>query len=226
MAKLYLVRHAQASFGHENYDQLSELGYKQSPYILNHFGNTPTPAIDALYSGDMKRQRQTVEHSFTGINSIILPGLNEFNHENVLQMHRPEIADRDKAIALIMGQSNPKKFVEDEFDIAMNKWMFEEGTTGYAEPFKHFKERCLAALHQMMSTARKEKQKEIVAVSSGGVISLLVAHILDLPPAKLAGLNTIIANTSVTCLLFNDEKVSLGYFNNYSHLPKEMVTFF
>jgi len=226
MARLYLVRHAQASFGHENYDQLSELGYKQSPYILNHFGNTPTPGIDALYSGNMQRQLQTVAHSFSQMQSNILGGLNEFNHENVLSVHRPEIADRDKAIALVMSQSNPKKFVEDEFDLAMNKWMLEEGTSSYIESFVHFKARVLDALHQIIGNARKEKHKEVVAVSSGGVISLLVAHILDLPQSRLAGLNTIIANTSVTCLLFNDNKITLQYFNNYSHLPKEMVTFF
>ena len=30
MAELYLIRHAQASFGAENYDQLSDLGHQQS----------------------------------------------------------------------------------------------------------------------------------------------------------------------------------------------------
>ncbi len=30
MSELYLVRHAQASFGAANYDQLSDLGHQQS----------------------------------------------------------------------------------------------------------------------------------------------------------------------------------------------------
>ncbi len=226
MARLYLVRHSQASFGMENYDQLSELGYKQSAYIPKHFeGNSHSP-VSALYRGTMLRHQQTAEHSFTGMDATIIAGLNEFNHENVLHVHRPEIADREKAMALILSQSNPKQFVEDEFDIAMNKWMLEEGPTAYAEPFHLFKERALAALHEIIATSRKEKHKEVVAITSGGVISLLVAHILDLPLSKLGGLNTIIANSSVTSLLFNDKRITLGYFNNYSHLPKEMVTFF
>ncbi len=226
MARLYLVRHAQASFGMENYDQLSELGYKQSAFIPKHFENSGDNKIDAFYRGNMLRHQQTAEHSFTDNKFSILPGLNEFNHESVLHVHRPELANRDMAIALVMGQSNPKKFVEDEFDMAMNKWMDEDGTDLYAESFKYFKARALDAFNQIITTARKEKHKDVVAITSGGVISLLVAHILDLPQNKLAGLNTIIGNTSVTSLLFNDDKVSLRYFNNYSHLPKEMVTFF
>jgi broad specificity phosphatase PhoE len=226
MARLYLVRHSQASFGMENYDQLSTLGYKQSAFIPKHFETLTQQPISAIYRGDMLRHQQTHEHSFKDINATILSGLNEFNHENVLHVHRPEIADREKAMMMVMSQPNPKQFVEDEFDIAMNKWMLEEGPTVYAESFKVFKERALGALQQIITTSRKEKHKEVVAITSGGVISLLVAHILGLPQSKLAGLNTIIANTSVTSLLFNDNKIMLGYFNNYSHLPKEMVTFF
>ena len=226
MARLYLVRHAQASFGMENYDQLSELGYKQSAFIPKHFENSGDNKIDAFYRGNMLRHRQTAEHSFGDKNFNILQGLNEFNHENVLRIHRPEIADREKAIALVLSQSNPKKFVEDEFDLAMNKWMDEENTNLYAESFKHFKARALDAFNQIITNARQEKHKDVVAITSGGVISLLVAHVLDLPQNKLSALNTIIGNTSVTSLLFNDDKVSLRYFNNYSHLPKEMVTFF
>lgn len=226
MARLYLVRHSQASFGHENYDQLSQLGYKQSAYIPKHFESNTHFPINALYRGDMLRHQQTAEHSFKDMPATIISGLNEFNHENVLHIHRPEIADREKAMMIVMSQPNPKQFVEDEFDIAMNKWMDEEGPTVYAESYTAFKERALNALQQIITTSRKEKHKEVVVITSGGVISLLVAHILGMPQSKLAGLNTIIANTSVTSLLFNDSKITLGYFNNYSHLPKEMVTFF
>jgi broad specificity phosphatase PhoE len=108
MARLYLVRHAQASFGMENYDQLSQLGYKQSAYIPKHFEDTAHHEIMAFYRGDMLRHQQTAEHSFTGKEMGIIPGLNEFNHESVLKVHRPEIADREKAMVLIVSQSDPK----------------------------------------------------------------------------------------------------------------------
>ena len=38
MSELYLVRHAQASFGAANYDQLSDLGHQQSRWLGDHLG--------------------------------------------------------------------------------------------------------------------------------------------------------------------------------------------
>jgi phosphohistidine phosphatase SixA len=37
MAELYLVRHGQASFGAENYDELSPAGFTQSVWLGEHF---------------------------------------------------------------------------------------------------------------------------------------------------------------------------------------------
>jgi broad specificity phosphatase PhoE len=61
MAKIYLVRHAQASFGLENYDQLSELGMQQSTHIPKHFNAAP----QAFYRGDMQRHAQTLQGEFS-----------------------------------------------------------------------------------------------------------------------------------------------------------------
>lgn len=220
MAKLYLVRHAQASFGLDNYDQLSELGMQQSTHIPKHFSQP----LQAFYRGDMKRHEQTLSGSFPEKEFTVMKELNEFDHVNVLKTHRPEITEREKAIQLVMSQPDPKKFMEEEFKTAMLKWMNHRGDA-YSERFDKFEERCMNALNQITGHARSENQKEIVAVTSGGFISLVLMKLLQLPPEKMIELNMSVANTSVTCLLFNREKISMSYFNNYSHLPKEMVTF-
>ena len=220
MAKIYLVRHAQASFGLENYDQLSDLGLQQSTHIPRHFSTSP----QAFYRGDMQRHAQTLQGSFPDAAFEVLKDLNEFDHVNVLKTHRPEILERDKAIELVMSQPDPKKFMEQEFKTAMLKWM-NDSDNAYTESFAAFEARCMDAIQHMMDKALSEKQKEIVAVTSGGFISLVLMKLLQLPQEKMIELNMNVANTSVTCLLFNREKISLSYFNNYSHLPKEMVTF-
>jgi broad specificity phosphatase PhoE len=224
MANLYLVRHAQASFGADDYDKLSELGLKQSTYIPNHFSDDPK-ASRALYRGDMLRHRETAEFSFPGMTPVIRPGLNEFDHMNVLTVHQPAVSDREKMMAIIMDQKDPRQFMEDEFKIAMGKWMDEEGVTSYHESFRTFRQRVADTMSDIMATARREKQKEVIAVTSGGVISLYMTMLLDMPQARMIDLNPTIANTSVTSVLFNDKKVSLSYYNNFSHLPKDMVTF-
>jgi broad specificity phosphatase PhoE len=224
MARLYLVRHAQASFGAENYDKLSELGLKQSTYIPAHFSDDPT-ASRALYRGDMLRHKETADYSFTGMTPIIHAGLNEFDHMNVLTVYQPHINDREKMMEIVMTQKDPKQFVEDEFKNAILRWMNEEGTTSYNENFRDFKARVTQAVQDIIATARKEKQKEVIAVTSGGVISLYMAILMDMPLIKMIDMNQHIANTSVTSLLFNDKKTTLSYYNNFSHLPKDMVTF-
>jgi broad specificity phosphatase PhoE len=133
--------------------------------------------------------------------------------------------DLEKAAALVMSQPDPQKFIEDEFEIAINKWMAEEGESLYSEPFAHFKARTIDSIQTIISTARKEKQKEVAAITSGGFISFAIVHFMGIPYERMASLNLNIANASVTCLLFNDEKITLSYYNNYSHLPRQMVTF-
>ena len=224
MARLYLVRHAQASFGAENYDKLSELGLKQSTYIPGHFSDDPTVS-GALYRGDMLRHKETADYSFTGMTPVIHAGLNEFDHMNVLTVYQPDINNKEKMMEIVMQQKDPKAFIEDEFKRAMLRWMTEEGTTSYNEPFLHFKIRVTDSIQDIINTARKEKQKEVIAVTSGGVISLYMAILMDMPMIKMIDMNQHIANTSVTSLLFNDKKVTLSYYNNFSHLPKDMVTF-
>lgn len=224
MARLYLVRHAQASFGAENYDKLSELGLKQSTYIPNHFSDDPT-VKRALYRGDMLRHKETADYSFTGMEPIIHAGINEFDHMNVLTVYQPDINNKEKMMEIVMQQKDPKQFIEEEFKNAMLRWINEEGTTAYNETFKAFRARVTAAITYIMESARKERQKEVIAVTSGGVISLYMAMLMDMPIEKMIDMNQHIANTSVTALMFNDKKVTLSYYNNFSHLPKDMVTF-
>lgn len=224
MARLYLVRHAQASFGAENYDKLSELGLKQSTYIPSHFSDDPT-VTRILYRGDMLRHKETANYSFTGLTPVIKAGINEFDHMNVLTVYQPDINDKAKMTEIVMSQKDPKQFIEDEFKNAMLRWMTEEGTTSYTETFRDFKTRVVDSIQDIISAARKEKHKEVIAVTSGGVISLYMTILMDMPQIRMIELNQHIANTSVTSVLFNDKKTTLSYYNNFSHLPKDMVTF-
>jgi broad specificity phosphatase PhoE len=58
MAIIYLIRHGQASFGAEDYDRLSELGRRQSQVLGEYFRGAGV-VFDAVYSGDLLRQRET-----------------------------------------------------------------------------------------------------------------------------------------------------------------------
>ena len=58
MAKLFVVRHGQASFGAEDYDALSDLGRQQARWLGDYFAERGIRFQRAM-SGSLKRQRDT-----------------------------------------------------------------------------------------------------------------------------------------------------------------------
>ena len=68
MGQLLLVRHGQASFGADDYDQLSDLGKKQSIRLGEYWQHKAAEQADAepvkfeaVFMGSLKRHRQTWE---------------------------------------------------------------------------------------------------------------------------------------------------------------------
>ena len=62
MGTLYLVRHGQASFGADDYDQLSPLGRQQAVRLGEYLRpKLQGQAIEAVMMGSLKRHRQTWE---------------------------------------------------------------------------------------------------------------------------------------------------------------------
>ena len=59
MAELILVRHAQASFGAENYDKLSELGWRQSRWLGEYFAERGA-TFDHVVRGSLRRHAETL----------------------------------------------------------------------------------------------------------------------------------------------------------------------
>ena len=224
MAVLYLIRHGQASFGMDNYDLLTEIGRQQCTSLPAHFSGM-NPEQGSLFSGSMERHRQSVAQAFPDAKAVeLLPGLNEFNHEDILRIYNPSLFNGQGRLR----KGNKKEvgdFIRTTFPAAMLQWVQSETGTEYEESFQHFKSRCWEALRQIISRARNERRKQLLAVTSGGVISTLLMQTLQIPDHQFPALNLNIANASVSAFLFNDKKISLSYFNNYSHLPEELVSY-
>ena len=60
MGTLYLIRHGQASFGADDYDQLSELGMRQAVRLGEWFHGKGVQ-FSAVMTGSLKRHVQTLE---------------------------------------------------------------------------------------------------------------------------------------------------------------------
>ncbi|WP_286267480.1 histidine phosphatase family protein [Thalassotalea atypica] len=230
MAALYLVRHGQASFGQADYDQLSDKGMKQAE-ILGSFWQQQTPPT-TCYTGSLLRHRQTHQHFCQGfeksqVSSKELEEFNEFDHLEIITRYNPEWANFEVMNTFFSNLAAPKQAFNIEFNSAIERWMSPEYQHDYQENWQQFKQRCVSGLYQVIEQSLatkskvKEEPKDIMVFTSGGPISVIVQHILQLDDSYSLKLNQMIRNTSVTKILFSKNKLSIDYFNNYSHLEQK-----
>ena len=221
MAAVYLIRHGQASFDKDDYDHLSETGFKQAEILGRYWHTLPHPQPDKIYRGDMLRHQQTMDSFFAGYEnmysntSITDPNFNEFDHIAVLKGH-------------IKDWPNLSTLTEFEhaFVSAFQRWQSGKHDADYAESWPQFKQRCVRAFENLMMQA--DGAKTILVFTSGGTISVILQQILALSDQHTMRFNQQIRNTSVTRLLFSGSRLSVDYINNFSHLEQagaEWVTY-
>ncbi|MGP4843511.1 histidine phosphatase family protein [Marinobacter sp. 1Y8] len=228
MATLYLIRHGQASFGKADYDQLSDRGWEQGRVLGRWLAGKVMPT--AVFAGDLKRHQQTFDAIAEGFGTELpelsqLPGLNEFDHTRVIEALKPAWADREVMAQELAGHAHPAKAFQLMFAEAVRRWVSDENAADYPESWSTFRERVLLALRQ---AAAEAKGGDILVVSSGGPIAVVMQALLGLTDDRALALNEVIANTSVTRVLFSGERMSLSVFNSYGHLESEspaLVTF-
>lgn len=239
MAAIYLIRHGQASFGKADYDQLSDKGAEQAQLLGKYWQSLSAP--NKLYAGDLLRHGQTLDNFLTSYQGneapmIIHSGFNEFNHVDILTCYNDQWHNFSEMSADINKLKNPNKTFQNEFAQALNRWILGDHHDEYKESWPQFKERCIRALNDVIQKeiaankklANKKSSKDIIVFTSGGTISVIIQHILELSDSQALMINQQLRNTSVTKLLFSEKNLSVDYLNNYSHLEQagsDWVTF-
>lgn len=228
MATIHLIRHGQASFGDDNYDQLSATGWEQARVLGRWLAGRVAP--DVVIGGDMQRHRETVEAIASGYRTAfpdmqVATGFNEFDHTAVVHRYKPEWADRGRMQSDLAAVEKPAKFFQQTFVKAVDRWTSGDFDSEYPESWPQFKERVQQALDDLVRWA---DGGEVFVSTSGGPIAVIVQSLLGISDRKALGLNEVIANTSVSRVLYSGDRRSLAVFNNYSHLEAEgsdLVTF-
>ncbi len=210
MAELVLVRHGQASFGADDYDKLSELGWRQSRWLGEYFRERGA-AFDLHVRGSLRRHAETLagiaEGMGTPLDAGADPRLNEYDSQALLQAHLsgkpvPAGADRREHFRILRE--------------AMYAWT--DGTlSGHPhEPFSEFRRRVLAALAELCTG----RAKRVLVVSSGGPISTILAEVLGMPLRGVVDLNLQTRNTGITELHSGPNRIHFVSFNNVPHLDR------
>jgi broad specificity phosphatase PhoE len=222
MGPLYLVRHGQASFGAADYDQLSELGRKQSVRLGEYFAERDIH-FDALIAGTLRRHKQTLEGILRGMNRagehLAWEGLNEYDSEAVIATVHPHKLEKPDSPELVRHHF---RLLRD----GLAKWM-----TGAAQPagmptYPDF----LAGVSGALDHVRANHYgRNVLVVSSGGPISTAVGHVLGMKPEATIELNLRMRNTSVTEFAFTPKRHMLVSYNAIPHLDtpafKDWVTY-
>ncbi|MCX6131523.1 MAG: phosphoglycerate mutase family protein [Proteobacteria bacterium] len=218
MGSLYLVRHAQASFGAANYDALSSLGHEQAALLAERLKRQALN-IDKLIQGTMCRHAETASHY---LNDLQYPPmlvsdarLNEFDHLAIMRVAERKFQDPvfEKG-SFVQGSAAAKDFHR-HFEKALQRWISGDFDGDYAESWLEFKRRCLSCV---MDTVRlAEPQHNIMLFTSGGPISVIVQEALALTDAMTLKLNAAIMNGSLTRLTFKGDQIFLSFFNDSSH---------
>lgn len=219
MRELLLIRHGQASFHADDYDQLSPLGVQQSSLLGAWFADcAQTPDLVAM--GPRVRHRQTalpcLEAAGVDASPIILPGLDEVDHLQLLARLHPELAAPGALRAAMAAQADPYRAFQQVFVDALGRWTSGQYDADYSLSWKGFRQGVLDALRQLMASPART----IWAFTSGGPIAVIVAALLQTPEAKAFELSWSLVNTGVTRLRLGSRGPSLMSYNAVPHLER------
>jgi broad specificity phosphatase PhoE len=214
MGQILLVRHGQASFGADDYDALSPLGFEQARLLGKGLAARAILA-DTVVTGTMRRHRETAQGCLEAAGwdpaaTLVDEGWDEFDFLRVLAVH-PGLAEAqtDKAV------------FQRWFEEATAAWIAGEDRD-YAETFAAFCIRVGGAMERTVALARSGGT--VAVFSSGGPIAWAVSALLvDEASAEVRAelwnrLNRMAVNSALTRLLAGSRGVNLLSYNEQSHL--------
>ncbi len=221
MSTLYLVRHGQASFGTDNYDQLSPVGREQVE-LLGQFFAESGEKIDRVYSGSLQRQRETAQilTSALGLSEPIVAdeAFDEYDSDVILRRFAASLTPRELQEAGWPALKSDRRRFQFFLEQAAKAWVEARIEAEDLLPWHGFHGRIKAGLENIMRS--EGRSKTLILSTSGGVIGTTVAHVLGLTNHMAVELNWAIHNASITRLIYNAEKVTLSMFNALPHLER------
>ena len=218
---LLFVRHAQASYGTDDYDRLSPLGWTQAGHLGRWLAAEPH-GFARVRVGAMRRHRETLEAIARAFDETehALPeavedaGLNEFDHGAVIRAYLSERADDDMRAR---AASHDPGVVGPMLHAAISAWAHDE-LEHVPERWDVFGARVGAAA---AAAAEDARHGPVLVVSSGGVISRLAQQALDVPAPRAVDLNLAIRNTAINEFHAGRGGLRFGSFNTLPHLAHD-----
>jgi broad specificity phosphatase PhoE len=210
MGTLHLVRHGQASFGADNYDQLSPRGQQQC-LRLGQYWAAKGQRFDAVITGTLVRHAQSLAALQEGLGqthtALQLPGLNEYDSHAVIAAIHPQPLERPTTPELYRHHF---RLLRDGLQAWMAGRTQPQGMPSYAQ--------FSAGVADALECVRRDCSGNVLMVSSGGPISTAVGQVLGTAPEVTIELNMRIRNSAVSEFNFTPKRHALMTFNTLPHL--------
>ena len=204
MGEIILVRHGQANSAardEENYDRLSALGHQQARWLGDYLRDREQP-FDKVISGSLRRHQETAA-GLGHDTPLIDPRLNEMDYFNLGQ-----------SLQDVHGVPVPGP---EEFAVHMPQVMeaWHRAEIKGNETFASFEARVTSVLQEAAQPGVR-----VLCVTSGGVIGMIIRHLLQLDPRRMAHILLPIMNTSIHRVHVTPQGPILGGFNAVPHLDR------
>ena len=211
MGTLYLVRHGQASFGADDYDNLSDLGYRQSRRLGEYFAGKGI-RFESLIAGTLRRHQQTLQGILTGMSHaaehLSWPGLNEYDSEAVIATIHPHKLEKPTSPEMYRHHF---RLLRD----GLAQWMAGVVSPAGMPSYPNFVAGVTSALDHVRTN---HFGQTVLMVSSGGPISTAVGQVLGTSAETTIELNLRIRNSSITEFAFTPKRHMLVSYNGIPHL--------
>ena len=229
MKEIFFVRHGQASFGKENYDELSDLGIFQSIKLGDYFQKEEIK-FDYCIIGTMLRHRQTMQNSILNLKEsptqfFETSILNEFS-ESLWRKLAHEISTENLEFANLANKVLQNKTHRNRLFFRLAEWILTEWKRGRTpageESYSEFRKRVLSFPEFLEKL--NSKGKTGIVFSSGTPISLLLSHYTQISSENELNWLPYLWNTSLSSLHIRGERTFFSSINNVPHLDKKQRT--
>jgi broad specificity phosphatase PhoE len=230
MGRVFLVRHAQASFLEPNYDKLSATGEIQARALGEYWARHKV-TFDRVCTGPRVRHRDTekgvrepyAKHGLAFPESLVLDEFDEFQGDVVLEKSLPQLCETNSHIrdleAAVKTANSPmqrRRNFQKLFDTVITMWVNGELAVDGVESWDGFIARVNRGLSHFLSTA--EKSETCAIFTSGGPVAVSVQRALRLSPQDTLQVAWMPRNCSYSEFLFSADRFTLSTFNSFQHL--------
>ena len=217
MAELFLIRHAQASFGTADYDRLSPVGCRQAE-VLGEYLRDCAIQFDAAYCGEMERHRKTARIVLglqpDNVQCETDPRLNEIEVDKIFKHLVPRLAKTSSNIeTLVKHGKHSSRDLQKALEIVFKHWVTVDIDHPDLRSWTEYSGKVHRALAEIV--AHEGSGKTVGVFTSGGVIATIVAHVLGITGEQIYKFYEPLINCSVTRLLYSGDKISLSCFNDH-----------